>query len=121
MSLRVLIVDDAAFMRFLIKDILVKLGHQVVGEAGDGEQACAMYDSLQPDLVTLDLIMPKKSGLDALRDIRQKHPKARVVVISAVEQRQPLMDALKLGATDYLVKPFEKDRVVEAIGRATAG
>ncbi len=120
MSIRVLVVDDAAFMRFMIKDILVRLGHQVVGEAANGEDACAMYDQLTPDLVTLDLIMPKKGGLDALRDIRQKHPKAKIVVISAVEQRQPLMDALKLGATDYLVKPFEKDRVVEAINRAMA-
>lgn len=120
MSMRVLIVDDAAFMRFMIKGILTGLGHEIVGEAGDGEEACRKYDELKPDLVTMDLIMPRKGGLDALRDIRAKDPKARVVVISAVEQRQSLMDALKLGATDYLVKPFDKDRVVEALGRVCA-
>lgn len=120
MSLRILVVDDAAFMRFLIKGILTDLGHQVVGEAADGEQACTMYDQLNPDLVTLDLIMPKKTGMEALRDIRGSHPNAKVIVISAVEQRQPLMDALKLGAVDYLVKPFEKDRVAEALTRVMA-
>ncbi len=117
--MRVLVVDDAAFMRFMIKTILKGMGHDVVGEASDGEEACALYDQLKPDLVTLDLIMPKKGGLDALKDIRAKHPQAKVVVISAVEQRQPFMEALRLGAIDYLVKPFEKDRVIETIGRVT--
>jgi two-component system chemotaxis response regulator CheY len=116
-SMRVLIVDDAAFMRFMIKGILTGLGHEIVGEACDGEEACAKYEQLKPDFVTLDLIMPKKGGLDTLRDIRAKDPRAKVIVISAVEQRQPLMEAMKLGASDYLVKPFENDRVVEAIGR----
>jgi two-component system chemotaxis response regulator CheY len=119
-AMKVLVVDDAAFMRFMIKSILKGMGHEVVGEAGDGEEACTMYDELHPDLVTLDLIMPKKGGLDALKDIRAKHPQAKVVVISAVEQRQPFMDALRLGAMDYLVKPFEKDRVIETINRVTA-
>lgn len=119
-SLRVLIVDDAAFMRFLIKNILTELGHEIAGEAGDGEEACTMYAELKPDLVTLDLIMPKKGGIDALRDIRGMDPNAKVIVISAVEQRRPLMDALRLGATDYLTKPFEKERVAEAISRASA-
>jgi two-component system, chemotaxis family, chemotaxis protein CheY len=120
-STKVLVVDDAIFMRHLIKNILKDLGHEVIGEAADGEEACAKYDELKPDLVTLDLVMPKKGGLEALRDIRSKHPDARVVVISAIDQRQPLMDALKLGAADYVVKPFEKDRVEEAINRVIAG
>lgn len=117
MSLRVLIVDDAAFMRFMIKNILTELGHEIVGEAGDGEEACSKYSELKPDLVTMDLIMPKKGGIDALRDIRAMDSRAKVVVISAVEQRQPLMEAMRLGATDYLTKPFEKERVAEAITR----
>ncbi|MDX2198898.1 MAG: response regulator [Phycisphaerae bacterium] len=117
MGKRVLVVDDAAFMRHMIKDILKKLGHEIVGEAGDGEEACAKFEALQPDLVTLDLIMPKKGGLDTLRDIRAKHPTAKVVIISAIEQRESLMTAARLGAIDYLVKPFTKERVAETLTR----
>lgn len=117
MAARVLIVDDAAFMRYMIKGILTKLGFEIAGEACNGEEACEMFDRLSPDLMTLDLIMPKKTGLEALRDIRAKHPSAKVVVMSAVDQRQPLMEALKLGAADYLVKPFEEDRVRDSLNR----
>jgi two-component system chemotaxis response regulator CheY len=120
-STRVLVVDDAAFMRHMIKGILTNMGCEVVGEAADGEEACAKYIELKPDMVTMDLIMPKKGGLEALKDIRAGDPNAKVVVISAVDQRQPLMDALKHGAADYVVKPFEKDRVQEAIKRVIAG
>ena len=121
MSAQVLIVDDAAFMRHMIKNILTELGHEIVGEACDGEEACRMYEELKPQLVTMDLIMPKKGGLDALREICAKDPSAKVVVISAIDQRGPLMDALKAGAADYLVKPFEKERVEEAVNRVLAG
>jgi two-component system chemotaxis response regulator CheY len=108
-------------MRLMIKNILTGMGCEIAGEAADGDEACTKYLELRPDMVTLDLIMPKKGGLDALRDIRAADPKAKVVVISAIEQRQPLMEALKLGAADYVVKPFEKDRVEEAISRVIAG
>ncbi|MFQ5489679.1 MAG: response regulator [Phycisphaerae bacterium] len=121
MATRFLIVDDAKFMRHMIKSILTGLGHEVVGEAADGEDACRQYDELKPDVVTMDLIMPKMGGLDALKGIREKDPNAKVVVISAIDQRGPLMDALKHGAADYLVKPFEKERVEEAITRVMAG
>jgi two-component system chemotaxis response regulator CheY len=97
------------------------MGCDLAGEAAAGDDGCAKYLELKPDLVTVDLILPKKGGLDALRDIRAADPKAKVVVISAIEQRQPLMQALKLGAADYVVKPFEKDRVEEAISRVIAG
>jgi two-component system chemotaxis response regulator CheY len=117
----VLVVDDAAFMRHMIKGILTGMGCEVIGEASDGEEACTKYASLKPDMVTMDLIMPKKGGLEALKDIRAADPGARVVVISAIDQRQPLMEALKHGAADYVVKPFEKDRVEEAINRVIAG
>lgn len=120
MAMRVLVVDDAAFMRHLIKGILKDMGHEIVGEAKDGVEACEMYDKLMPDLVTLDLIMPKMTGLEVLKNVRAKHPTARIVVMSAIDQRQPLMEALKLGAADYLVKPFEKDRVEQALNRLTA-
>lgn len=117
MAAKVLIVDDAAFMRYMIRGILTRLGFEIAGEACNGEEACALYDTLAPDLVTLDLIMPKKTGLETLRDIRARHPAAKVVVMSAVDQRQPLMEALKLGAVDYLVKPFDEDRVRDSLSR----
>ncbi len=121
MPTRVLVVDDAAFMRHMLKGILTGMGCEIVAEASDGEDACKKYEENKPDLVTMDLIMPKKGGLEALREIREKDPKAKVVVISAIDQRQPLMEALKHGAADYVVKPFEKDRVQEAISRVIAG
>lgn len=121
MPARVLIVDDAAFMRHLIKNILIEQGHEIAGEAADGQEACEKYKELAPDIVTLDLIMPRKGGLEALKEIREDDPKAKVIVISAVDQRQPLMEALKLGAADYLTKPFEKERVAEAVARVIAG
>lgn len=121
MATKVLVVDDAAFMRHLIKRILTGMGCEIVGEAADGEEAYVKYLDLKPDMVTLDLVMPKKGGLDALKQIRATDPKAKVVVISAIEQREPLMDALKHGAVDYVVKPFEKERVEEAINRVMAG
>jgi two-component system chemotaxis response regulator CheY len=121
MPTKILVVDDAAFMRHLIKNILIGMGCEIVGEAGDGDEACIKYQELRPDIVTLDLIMPKKGGIEALKEIRAADPQAKVVVISAIEQRQPLMEALKHGAADYVVKPFEKDRVAEAIGRVIAG
>ena len=118
---RVLVVDDAAFMRHLIKKILTDMGYEVAGEACDGEEACEKYKAIRPDLVTMDLVMPKMGGLDALKAIREEDPNAKVIVISAIDQREPLMDALKLGAADYVVKPFEQDRVKEAIHRVIAG
>ena len=120
MAAKVLVVDDAVFMRHMIKTILTDFGCEVVGEASDGDEACTRYQELKPDIVTLDLIMPNKGGLEALRDIRGADPTAKVVIVSAVEQRQPLMDALKLGAIDYVVKPFEKARIKQAINRVVA-
>lgn len=118
MPARILVVDDSAFMRKMLIEVLADTGCEIVGEAADGEQAVAMYAELGPDVVTLDIIMPKMRGLEALKAIRDQDPHAKVIVISTVEQRGTLMKALKHGATDYIVKPFEKDRVVEAIERA---
>ena len=120
MATRVLIVDDAKFMRHMIKSILTDIGYEVIGEACDGEEACTMYQELTPDVVTLDVVMPKLGGIEALKQIRSADPKAKVVMISAIDQREPLMEALKLGAADYVVKPFEKDRVQEAMQRVMA-
>lgn len=121
MATRVLVVDDAKFMRHMIKQLLTGMGCEVVGEAADGEEACAMYEDLSPDVVTMDVVMPKLGGIEALKRIRERHGDAKVVMISALDQREPLMEALKLGAVDYIVKPFEKDRVEEAMHRVLAG
>ncbi len=121
MATRVLVVDDAKFMRHLLKNILVEMGWEVVGEAADGNEACEMYKSLSPDVVTMDIVMPNTNGIDALKRIREFDPDAKIVMISAIDQREPLMDALKHGAADYVVKPFEKERVEEALHRVVAG
>ncbi len=121
MATRVLVVDDAKFMRHMIKTILTGMGYDVVGEACDGVEACQKYSELRPDIVTMDIVMPKRTGIEALKEIRAQDPNAKVVMISAIDQREPLMDALKLGAVDYVVKPFEKDRVEEAMHRVAAG
>lgn len=117
MATRVLVVDDAKFMRHMLKTILTDIGCEIVGEAADGAEALTKYKELHPDIVTMDIVMPNKGGLDALRDIRAADPDARVVMISAIDQREPLMEALKLGAIDYVVKPFERERVQDAMKR----
>jgi two-component system chemotaxis response regulator CheY len=117
---RILVVDDAAFMRKMVKDALSGAGHDVVGEAGDGVEAVARYQELKPDLMTLDITMPEKDGLAALADIMGADPSARVVMCSALGQETKVVQALKLGAKDFVVKPFQADRVVEAVGKALA-
>ncbi len=115
MSAKVLIVDDAAFMRMMIKDILTKNGYEVVGEASDGEQAVALYKELTPDLVTMDITMPEKDGIAALKEIRAHDASAKVIMCSAMGQQAMVLDAIQAGAKDFIVKPFQADRVLEAI------
>jgi two-component system chemotaxis response regulator CheY len=115
MAQRILIVDDAAFMRMMIKDILVKNGYEVVGEAADGFQAVEKFKELKPDLVTLDITMPEKDGISALKDIRSIDPEAKVIMCSAMGQQAMVIDAIQAGAKDFIVKPFQADRVIEAI------
>jgi len=117
---RVLVVDDAAFMRKMVSDALAKGGHEVVGEAGNGVEALARYNELKPDLVTLDITMPEKDGLAALADIMAADPSARVVMCSALGQESKVLEAIKLGAKDFVVKPFQPDRVIDAGGKALA-
>ncbi|AQX54057.1 response regulator [Priestia flexa] len=118
MSKRVLIVDDAAFMRMMIKDILVKNGYEVVGEAADGMQAIDLYKEHQPDLVTMDITMPEMDGITALKEIKQLNPAAKVIMCSAMGQQAMVIDAIQAGAKDFIVKPFQADRVLEAISKA---
>ena len=117
---RVLVVDDAAFMRKMVSDALAKGGHEVVGEAGNGVEAISQYQALKPDLVTLDITMPEKDGLAALGDIMGSDPSARVVMCSALGQESKVLEAIKLGAKDFVVKPFQPARVIEAVGKALA-
>ena len=111
----VLVVDDAAFMRMMLKDILSKGGYDVVGEAADGNEAVAKYNELKPDLVTLDITMPNKDGLQALKEIRANDPNATCIMCSAMGQQAMVIDAIQAGAKDFVVKPFQPDRVLESI------
>ena len=117
---RVLVVDDAAFMRKMVSDALANGGHEVVGEASNGVDAIARFQELKPDLMTLDITMPEKDGLSALADIMGTDPSARVVMCSALGQESKVLEAIKLGAKDFVVKPFKPDRVIEAVGKALA-
>jgi len=117
---RVLVVDDAAFMRKMVSDALANGGHEVVGEAGNGVEAVARFQELKPDLMTLDITMPEKDGLTALAEIVAADPSARVVMCSALGQEAKVLEAIKLGAKDFVVKPFQPDRVIEAVGKALA-
>ena len=115
---RVLVVDDAAFMRKMVSDALSKGGHEVVGEAGNGVEAVAQYQSLKPEVTTLDITMPEKDGLTALKEIIAFDPGARVVMCSALGQESKVLESIKAGAKDFVVKPFQPDRVIEAVGKA---
>jgi two-component system chemotaxis response regulator CheY len=112
---RILIVDDAAFMRMMIKDILTKNGFNVIGEAVDGAQAVEKYKELSPDLVTMDITMPEKDGIAALKEIKAIDPNAKIIMCSAMGQQAMVIDAIQAGAKDFIVKPFQGERVVEAI------
>ncbi|TXL67691.1 response regulator [Cerasibacillus terrae] len=115
MGKRILVVDDAAFMRMMIKDILTKNGFQVVGEAQDGVQAVEKFKELTPDLVTMDITMPEMDGITALKKIKEIDSTAKVVMCSAMGQQAMVIDAIQAGAKDFIVKPFQADRVIEAI------
>ncbi|MFZ3576617.1 response regulator [Virgibacillus sp. DJP39] len=118
MGQRILIVDDAAFMRMMIKDILSKNGFDVVGEAQDGAEAIEKYNELQPDLVTMDITMPEMDGITSLKKIKEENPQAKIIMCSAMGQQAMVIDAIQAGAKDFIVKPFQADRVIEAIQKA---
>ncbi|WNF35450.1 response regulator [Bacillaceae bacterium IKA-2] len=115
MANRILIVDDAAFMRMMIKDILSKNGFEIAGEANDGAQAIEKYKEVSPDLVTMDITMPEMDGITALKEIKKFDPNAKVIMCSAMGQQAMVIDAIQAGAKDFIVKPFQADRVIEAI------
>ena len=117
---RVLVVDDAAFMRKMVSDALAKGGHEVIGEAANGVEAVERYKELAPEVTTLDITMPEKDGLSALQDILSLDPSARVVMCSALGQESKVLEAIKSGAKDFVVKPFQPERVLDAITKAVA-
>ncbi|WP_226578790.1 response regulator [Halobacillus litoralis] len=118
MAERILIVDDAAFMRMMVKDILTKNGYEIAGEAEDGKRAVELYNDEQPDLVTMDITMPEMDGITALKEIKAQYPEAKVIMCSAMGQQAMVVDAIQAGAKDFIVKPFQADRVIEAIQKA---
>ena len=115
---RVLVVDDAAFMRKMVSDVLLGGGHEVVGEAGDGMEAVARYQELRPEVTTLDITMPEKDGLTRCARSSQLDPDARVVMCSALGQESKVLESIKLGAKDFVVKPFQAERVLGAVEKA---
>jgi len=118
MGKTILVVDDAAFMRMMIKDILTKNGYSVVGEADNGLNAIDKYEELKPDLVTMDITMPEMDGITAVKEIRKRNPNARIIMCSAMGQQAMVIDAIQAGARDFIVKPFQPDRVLEAVAKA---
>lgn len=114
-----LVVDDAMIMRRLIREVAVEAGWEVVGEASNGREALELYLRLRPDLVTMDVVMPEMTGLEALRAIRAADPQARIVMVTALDQKQTLAESIRDGALDFVVKPFERQRiagVLEKVG-----
>jgi two-component system chemotaxis response regulator CheY len=117
MDKRVLVVDDAAFMRMMIKDILTKNGYDVIGEAENGAVAVEKYKDLKPDLVTMDITMPEMDGIAAVREIKAIDSSARIIMCSAMGQQAMVIDAIQAGASDFVVKPFQPERVLEAVAK----
>ncbi len=117
MSRRVLVVDDAVFMRMKLKDILEKNGYEVVGEAQNGQEAIEKYRTENPDLVTMDITMPEMDGIEALKGIKTIDPNAKVIMCSAMGQQSMVMEAIQSGALDFIVKPFDTDRVIQSLNK----
>jgi len=120
MAKRILITDDALFMRVTLKNILTQNGYEVVGEAANGVESVELYKSLKPDVVTMDITMPEMDGLQALKEIRAHDPSANVVMCTAMGQKTMVVDAIQAGAKDFIVKPFQPERVLEAMAKLAA-
>lgn len=112
---KVLIADDAAFMRMMLKDILTQGGYEIAGEATNGAEAVELYGQTKPDLVTMDITMPQMDGIQALKAIVASHPDAKIVMCSAMGQQAMVIESIQSGAKDFIVKPFQPQRVLEAV------
>lgn len=120
MAKRILITDDALFMRVTLKNILTQNGYEVCGEAQNGVEAVKLFKELKPDLVTMDITMPEMDGIQALKEIKTIDPAASVVMCTAMGQKNMVVEAIQSGAKDFIVKPFQPDRVLEAVGKLLA-
>ena len=112
---KVMICDDAAFMRMMIKDILTKNGYEIAAEAENGQKAVEKYPEVKPDLVLMDITMPEMDGIQALKKIKEMDPAAKVIMCSAMGQQAMVIEAIQSGAKDFIVKPFQAERVLEAV------
>ncbi|MBP5198096.1 MAG: response regulator [Lachnospiraceae bacterium] len=115
MAKNILICDDAAFMRMMIKDILTKNGYNVAGEAENGVKAVEKFKEVSPDLVLMDITMPEMDGIQALKEIKKMEPGALVIMCSAMGQQAMVIESIQAGAKDFIVKPFQAERVIEAV------
>jgi len=120
MGKKILIVDDATFIRTMVKDILIPKGFEIAGEAANGNEAVQKYFEIKPDLVTMDITMKEKDGLQAAKEILAKDPNARIIMVTALGQEKMLIDAFKIGVKDFVVKPFEPERILSAVEKALA-
>ena len=115
MAERILVVDDAAFMRMMLKDILTKSGFEIAGEAENGLRAIECYKEVSPDLVLMDITMPELDGIGAVKQIKAEDPNAKIIMCSAMGQQAMVLESIQAGARDFIVKPFQADRIVEAV------
>ena len=118
MKAKILIADDSAYMRSILKDLLLRNGYDVIGEAENGKEVLGLYRKLKPDVVAMDIMMPEMSGIQALKEIKENYPEARVVMSAAMGQQHLVVEAIRAGAADFFIKPVQAERVVEAIGKA---
>ncbi len=118
MKARILIAEDSTYMRMLLKELLIRSGYDVIGEADNGNDAVRLYDKYKPDIAAIDMLMPEMNGIDVLKTIRASHPDARLLMISAMGQEKMVIEAMKAGASDFFIKPLQSERVIEAIERA---
>lgn len=119
MAIKVLFVDDSAFMRQILKGIILKEPFELAGEAATGREAVDLYQQVRPDLVTMDIIMPELNGIDAVKQIRAIDPNAKIIMVSAMGQQGMVIDAIQAGARDFIIKPFQPPRILEALKRVT--
>ena len=118
MKAKILIADDSAYMRSILKDLLLRNGYDVIGEAENGKEVLGLYRNLKPDVVAMDIMMPEMSGIQALKEIKENYPEARVVMSAAMGQQHLVVEAIRAGAADFFIKPVQAERVVEAIDKA---
>lgn len=117
MAKRILIADDASFMRMMLKNILVGGGYEVVGEAANGREAIEKYKELKPDMLISDMVMPEMGGIDVLKNVIAEFPGANILICSAIGQQALVIEAIQAGAKDYIVKPFEQSNVLETVSK----